>query len=520
MDALSLRDQWQSLVSVATLGVARMPLPSDTAWPGSIDATIPGQTERTLLRLAAATVLWQLAGRRSPAWNVTEAAIAPVGEEPRAVSEEAARRLVRMLAGEHSTFVPEWFSIAESAGLVLPPHWLPPVLDSLKADDVRRYAAVLGEAAAWLATLNPAWHHRVVSTAPSEDRWLTGDAAERVAELTALRRTEPARARQWVEASWQTDSAEDRERFVRALFEGLSSEDESFLEAVLDDRRKEVRGAAVECLLKLPESAHASRMRDRVDPLISFTPGKRRLVLKPARPPLDVTLPVAPDKTAVRDGIVLKPSGRKATGEREFWLKQMVSAVAPAHWTTRFSCEPASFVDATVASDHGAALLEALTAAAVRHRAVDWVDPLIAAWSNRDDEPSTGQAAGAIAGLFDVLPREAQQKALAAWLSSLAEGTTALAMSVLTELPASWDEAVTSHAFERLRIACRRDTQGWSHPRTTLASWAHHVDPAGALSLASAALDQCPEASPWRAALQHLTEIVGFRADMHKELHS
>jgi hypothetical protein len=260
-------------------------------------------------------------------------------------------------------------------------------------------------------------------------------------------------------------------------------------------------------------------MRDRADVLLSFEPGTQRM-LRRSKPRLGVTLPGPPDKAAVRDGIALKPSGgRKATGEREFWLKQIVSAVAPGHWTTRFACEPGEFVEAVMGHDHGTALLEALTAAAVRHRDVDWVESLVSAWRSLD-EGSAGAASVAVARLFDVLPLDARCRALDAWLAGLPPARTSMALTVLTELPASWDEPVTQRAFERLASACRRDTQTWSHPRITLAAWAHHADPAVALPLAAAVLDQCRADSPWLAAIRHLTEILEFRAEMQKELHS
>src|SRR5688500_4654320 len=89
------------------------------------------------------------------------------------------------------------------------------------------------------------------------DPWLRGSASR--TELVCLRTHDPARARDWLAATWTTDPPEARETFLRALQVRLSAADETFLEAALDDKRKGVRQAAVEALALLPQSAHAHR---------------------------------------------------------------------------------------------------------------------------------------------------------------------------------------------------------------------------------------------------------------------
>ena len=88
------------------------------------------------------------------------------------VNGSAALRLIRMLEGEHRLFMPEWFALARQADRVIPPGWLPPVLDALTPDMRRRWSAVLGESAVWLGQRNPAWAFRPGDEPPSEDRWL------------------------------------------------------------------------------------------------------------------------------------------------------------------------------------------------------------------------------------------------------------------------------------------------------------------------------------------------------------
>src|SRR5262249_9434019 len=84
---------------------------------------------------------------------------------------------------------------------------------------------------------------------------------------------------------------------------GLGDADEPFLEAVLDDRRKEVRLAAARLLYFMPRSRLGARMAERARSLA---------------PPDEL------DRDALRDGI--EPTPPRGEGARGFWLRQIVSA--------------------------------------------------------------------------------------------------------------------------------------------------------------------------------------------------
>nr|BFE69341.1 hypothetical protein GCM10020092_026420 [Actinoplanes digitatis] len=91
---------------------------------------------------------------------------------------------------------------------------------------------------------------------PSDPQvWETGTGGERLAHLTRLRGTDPAAALALLESTWQTETPEDRTRFVDAIGTGLSLADDAFLDRALDDRRKGVREAALDLLRRLPGSS-------------------------------------------------------------------------------------------------------------------------------------------------------------------------------------------------------------------------------------------------------------------------
>ncbi|HTU57247.1 MAG TPA: DUF5691 domain-containing protein, partial [Polyangiales bacterium] len=448
MSAAESNKTWSSVVSVAALGTSRVAHPFDTLWPDPSFA-LPGDTpETTLLRVAAASYLWRVCGSRVPPSSVAPPEAAPPVEE-KLISEVAAWRMVRILNGDHRDLLLEWFGLAARSGKVLPPQWLPVVLDTLKPSELDEVAPVMGRRAIWLAARNPAWRLRDPSAMPSEELWANGTVAERVAALTALRAIDAGAARGWVERTWQVDPPEAREAFVRVMLSGISAADEAFLEAATRDKRKAVRLSAVECLARLPSSAHALRNLERVERLLALDPPGKTLLGKAKKRGLRVELPATLDEAAERDGIEESPPGRRGIGQRAWWLVQMVALVPPSHWTTRFECDAQVLIDAVADTDYAADLLSALSQAACRHADAPWIGALVkhALGSRRAD--STWDEGG-ILQLICAVPLAGREPLLAQALESIDDATFPLALGLLNGSGVDWSPATTRRAFELL----------------------------------------------------------------------
>src|SRR5512139_368419 len=98
---------------------------------------------------------------------------------------------------------------------------------------------------------------------PDPAVWETGTRGGRVAYLVRLRRADPAAARFALRQTWAKEPAPERTAFLATFEQGLSLEDEPFLESALDDRAKDVRALAADLLARLPGSAYARRMAER-----------------------------------------------------------------------------------------------------------------------------------------------------------------------------------------------------------------------------------------------------------------
>ncbi|PWH14624.1 MAG: hypothetical protein DDG60_07680 [Anaerolineae bacterium] len=318
-------------------------------------AALPGVNDPSLLDQAARAGLAERGGYL-PARFSGNIPICPPETRP-ILPESAANLLKRMLTGEHQDLLPELLERAAAGGFVLPPETLPAMLETKETALRSLLLPVLGERGRWLAAQNPAWDWAL----PREPRqaWETGTRAQRLAALKTIRAERPAEARAWMQEEWQRDSPEERATFLSAFAIGLSPDDEPFLEACLDDRRKEVREAAQMLLLRLPRSRLMERMWARAQPLVR------------ADPTLQVTLPEEADSAARRDGLDDAPL-RKWMGAGANRLARLLACVPPSRWSQALRRSPGALLSLAMESEWREPLLVGWALAACRTQDADW----------------------------------------------------------------------------------------------------------------------------------------------------
>ncbi len=256
---------WNDVLAIALIGTDRRP--TGTENPAA-----------EVLDLAASWTPYHRAGVRVATMDELPQA-APPETAPR-VGRAASIRLELLLEGgpmpwESATrelILAEWLGLAAERGLRVTPHLLPSLLDQgrLRRELRPLIATVGGTRAHWLAELNPDWRYlthtagpSTVDAQPESTGWETGSRAQRLGYLRRLRRADPAAARELLLRDWATLTPDERADLVATLDDGLSLADEALLERALDDRRKEVREAAANLLVRLPASAFQARMVDR-----------------------------------------------------------------------------------------------------------------------------------------------------------------------------------------------------------------------------------------------------------------
>jgi hypothetical protein len=379
---------WQDVVTAALIGTERtgFPRPSVAGLPAPADAPdipfpdypvrdSPVREDPAALLLDGAALQTvarrggRLPGRAEPL-PVAEADPAP------AVGRAAARRLARLLTGEHPDLLAEWLAAAVARGRRAPPALLPALLDRARrvstADpELRRLAAEAGGSRArWLAGLNPDWKFVTALTRPGDDAWRRGRTSQRRAYLAALRARDPGAARDLIAESWAVAGPDERVMFVTAMASGLSLADEPQLEMALDDPNAWVRKMAAEVLAGLPGSALGRRMAERALGCLRLHQGMRgtRLVIIP---------PAQCDAAMRRDGITPGLAAASShPGGQAYRIVEVLARTPLAAWTEGFG-RPAGQILAIPSGGWAPVLLDGWSRAAITQRDQNWMTALI-----------------------------------------------------------------------------------------------------------------------------------------------
>ena len=303
----------------------------------------------------------------------------PPGDDRPAAPGPAIATLLRLLADPDPALIEEWAQLALTHGVRVDGATAPLVLEWWARQPRRSESvfAALGRRGEWLASLNADWQKPVATLeipADADDVWQSGKSAERLAILTSVRRRDPARALALVESTWQSDGANDRQRFLEVLAGHPSMADEPFLEAALDDRSKLVRRQAAAVLALIPGSRLRQRLADSAKAIITVQTTRGTLLSRGRR---QVVL-VPPESFAAsweRDGIEERqPEG---VGQRAWWMRQILARAGLAVWTERTGMTPDAILESLKKDDYFGDAMQALVGAAASAGDPAWSAALV-----------------------------------------------------------------------------------------------------------------------------------------------
>ncbi len=483
---------WDELVASALVGTARRPPAVPAGPPGSALGDVLAGIERddpeaAVLEVGAALGLYRQAGWRPPVDTGPPLPASPPEHQP-VCSEAAVQRVDAMVDGAYRQVLGEWLALAGAVGRLVPPERLPGLLDVATANPALRASTVdvIGERGRWLAGLNPAWAWALGGGADEPAVWATGSAAARRLLLARTRASDPAAARELLLSTWASETPEDRAAFVAVLATNLSLDDEPSLEAALDDRRKEVRQAAAGLLWRLPSSRLGQRMAERARPLVRVRRGR-----------VEVELPEEVDRAMERDGVVARPPA--GTGERTWWLHQLVAATPLQTWPEALGHRPARLVAMA-----GPDLRRAWAVAAARQGDEEWALTLL-------DHADVHEPA-----LLQAVPRHRAEEVAAARVGGA--GLTPAVFELLDHVAPPWRAELSGAVVDRLGQAVREQARPDAATlalRPKVPDLALRLDP----SVTPAALAALAEPAVWWAdVVGWFLDLLTYRAEMREEL--
>jgi hypothetical protein len=459
---------WSALVRRAVVGTRGASEPLELALsadaPGEDDplrATLRDaeRDDLAFARAAGAFSILRRAAARAPRTSASASVAAPSESAPRARAEANAD-LAFALAASERPIVEEWLECAMRANVRVAEELLPKLLDFGAAHRAARanVLAVAGARGRWLAAREPAWSF-VIGDAPFAEAWAFGDHAARVVALGSERSRDPASALAALETAWPSENAKTRAEFLPLLRVGLSDADEPFLERALDDGNKLVRAAAAALLGALPRSRFATRSIASAEAHVSLV----RVML---RQELRVTLPETFTPAMKRDGMTeAAPSG---TGQKAWWLQQIVERVPPSHWSNALARKPHDVLALAASNEFAHALLSGIATATANARDATWAS----AFLDGATEPAILAHALVANRPLGATPERA--RSLAAMFDRRQAGSAILA----TTYPGTWNDELTRSALRFARWMLDQSSYDWRMElETLLGALAERIDP-------------------------------------------
>ncbi len=501
-----MNDDARQLQQLLKIGMARagrppagLPTPLDTLLPQAVP-------EGTLWLSLGALDLWERSGFIAPDQPVPMPAPIAAPDTPRPCPPRAQAVMTLLLRGLHPAGLEaQWLRLLHHHGGYLPAHMLPKLLDAATRQPALRPALlpVLGERGHWLARLQPDWNWAAGIDADAAP-WETGTPEQRMAALRHWRVRDPQAALAALAAAWSSEPPDQRAALLAALAVGLGPDDEAFLDAALDDRRKEVRAAAQRLLVRLPGSRLAQRMEGRLLPLLRLESDR-----------IELTLPAALDAAMRRDGIGAIP--HHGLGEKAGWVVDMLAAVDPHVWPRRFDRTPHACLELAAHSEFAAVFVRGWALAVQRQDGVPaWLRDFLI-WSV-GARPSLREAVPD--SLFDLAAAHfAQDGALFDALAGKWIGD-GFPMRLLTRLaagaPHAWPEDMSRRALERLRTSLL-PLPDMGHPwlvRQMLSGLALVLDPAAAVAQEDGLRAAWQPDAEWTSAVDDFFDLVRLRHEM------
>jgi hypothetical protein len=483
-------------------------------WPGEVGTLIARaagdapDAATGVLRAAAVLATCGLAGAQGVAWP--EPLPSPAVPDALPTLENAALlATVSWTLHEGPARLHQALCIAlASARRRLPTALLPQALELGRRSLALRalLLPVLGECGLWLAAQREDWRYAAGVSAESANddaAWNDGSVEQRRAFLARERTRDPQAARERLARSLAELPARERADLVGVLAEQLSLDDEAFLDSLRADRSREVRQAALDLLLRLPQAAHPLRAVARIEPLL-----KHERVLLRKRWLIDAPAAAGADWKA--DNLDAARPKNESLGERAWWLYQLVRQVPLGWWTEHTGMSAAELREWAGGTDWAEALLRGWRDVILASHDTDWCE----AWLDHWPKAALRDERSAFLALLPLAARERH------WERQLRDGSLplqALVPQILAACPAgdtlSPRLSATLAELVHQRAESRRLADDYSlRAELPELCCALHVDALARLAALPRHADETPS---FADTLQAVMNVIAARRALH-----
>ncbi len=295
-------------------------------------------------------------------------------------NKESIKHLYMIMDGAFENALPEYLNILASQKKCLPPEILPNLLErSVTNPDLwGQLKNNIGQRGLWLIQQNPNW--KQLTKLKILNEWDEALNDERLIILEHLLENDPEIAIEKLEDSWSSESVNQKIKFLKILEKNPDTSIEPFLEELLDDRRKEIRRAAVQILSKIPSSSLSKRTFERLKKRIQIHKKGKKITL-------EISLPDKLENDMIRDGIDPRIQWFKG-GVKASRMGQMIALVSPELWLQEFEKEAEDVLVLFETSEWSELIIQAIIEATILHQNKDWARALLSFSIRQKDNPT------------------------------------------------------------------------------------------------------------------------------------
>jgi Family of unknown function (DUF5691) len=365
---------WDNIINTAMMGTDKKQIGIDDIPTGLAEASAliheNGEKDKEEKFLQLATL----------AFNYRQCGVLPVQKEvimPAAPAEEkeycstaAAQALNDIISEESIPLLKFWLQLCYERQQVIRPETVPTLLSTGTQQKKLQLliAACCGKRGEWLAGFNPEWNFS--STQSDEELWQTGTFEQRKEVLKQKRKTDPSKARDWLQQTWPQEDANTKTTLLELLLENIGEDDISFLESLSTEKSKKVKEEAIKLLKQIPGSAIVQQYEQVLKDSV-FLKKEKSLLGMVSKTVLQFKLSSSLNEAFYKTGID-KLSNNKEYTDDEFIIYQLMQSVSPAFWEKYLELEPAAIIDLFQKDATGKKMIPALVIAINRFRDTRW----------------------------------------------------------------------------------------------------------------------------------------------------
>ena len=449
-------EYWNHMINTALLGTDKRPLRKED-FTGLLGENLQPIYENSLdaedrfLQVAAVIYNYRQCGSM-PIKNETFSIPHAGNEEAEYASPSAHQVLNDLLQIDSVPLLLVWLNECLKKERIVLPEMLPLLLDkAVKQPDLQdAIVTCAGKRGAWLMQFNAAWAFEKVVL--DEATWQTGTVAQRKQVLEEIRKTEPTKGRELLQAVWPQEIAAIKTELLNALRISGSKEDEPFLESILNEKSSKVKEQALWLLKRIPDSKIIQQYWTVLSASVQLKKEKGLLGIG-SKTSLEIKL--VPVDKAVFDRGIEQLSGKAGVSDEVYILYQLTSFVPPHLWEQHLALTPVEIITLFSKDKQARSLVGAFGVAASRFADLVWLRAVIAASENALHVDA-----------FKLLPQK-EAEAYALRFMDVAETAQSLIQYMLQASSGEWSIAFSKAVLKHTA------SNGYQYPRAFYNNLAH-----------------------------------------------